>query len=258
MEQLEMRFYNLDELAQITGVKRKSKNFKRDVKNTLEKWCYRDEWKDRHGTTITHIPATPEERLQEILVRQFHVDIQVDMYLFSCFILSFDEIEGFKSMPWEEREKVFEKHYGTKVSEKTLRSWCSTLLGEELISKNSVGSYWKTEYQGKKKIRTQIQLEDIEELENAINYKKRRRELMKGIEEATQYYLKADPKITYKQASENAWHDLYSELWSEFGGCYYSCKDFRLKSWIEKGELKEVIALAKKIRNSKLEVLKAQ
>lgn len=63
MEQLEKRFYNLDELSEVTGIKRKSNNFKRDVRNTLEKWCYRDCWIDRKGTNIIEVPTTPEERL---------------------------------------------------------------------------------------------------------------------------------------------------------------------------------------------------
>lgn len=253
MEQLEMRFYNLDELAQITGVKRKSKNFKRDVKNTLEKWCYRDEWKDRQGTTITHIPATPEERFQEILVRQFHVDIQVDMYLFSCFITAFDELDGFSSMPWEERATVLKKYYGVEVTDRTLRNWCSTLLNEDLMSKNTDGTYWKTEYKDNAKIQSPI---PEEEYERYHEYFKRRAELRKCVEQFTLNILQENPDSTYREAYKAAWSLVYSILWSEFGCCYYTCKDFQFKSWIEKGELKEVIALAKEIAEK--EVLKAQ
>ena len=69
MKQLEKRFYNLDELSEITGAKRHSKNLKRDVENTLTKWGYGYDWINHRGATILYIPTTPEERLQEILVR---------------------------------------------------------------------------------------------------------------------------------------------------------------------------------------------
>ena len=62
MEQLEERFYNFDELAEVTGINRQSKNFKRDVENILDKWAYRYKWEPRQGAFITHIPTTPEER----------------------------------------------------------------------------------------------------------------------------------------------------------------------------------------------------
>ena len=78
MQQLEARFYTRSEIADITKAKLSdSKHFKRNAENTLTKWGYGYEW-TKYGATITHIPTTPEERLQEILIRQFHVDIQVD------------------------------------------------------------------------------------------------------------------------------------------------------------------------------------
>ena len=63
MEQLEKRFYSLDELSEITATDRKSKNFKRDVENSLTNWGYGYDWFNRRGATITDIPASPEERL---------------------------------------------------------------------------------------------------------------------------------------------------------------------------------------------------
>ena len=147
------------------------------MENTLEKWCYRDKWKDRQGTTITHIPATPEERLQEILVRQFHVDIQVDMYAFSCFVTAFTDIDGFDSMPWEEREKVFQEYLGRKVDKRTLSKWSKTLIEQEIMGKDCVGSYWKTEIIDKRKIRSPATEKEYEE------YETRRRELMRRLEE---------------------------------------------------------------------------
>ena len=244
MEQLEERFYNFDELAEVTGINRQSKNFKRDVENILDKWAYRYKWEPRQGAFITHIPTTPEERFQELLVRQFHVDIQVDMYAFACFVTAFDEIDGFGSMPWEERAGIFEACYGIKTTDKTLRSWCAKLIDQDVLDNGDDGSIWKTEYKGKEKIQSPI---PEEEYETANQYKKRRQELKKYIQEDIKSYLQTYPEMTYKEACKAAWKALYYTLWAEFHCCYYSCKDFYFKAWIEQGEVEPITKLAKEI-----------
>ena len=73
MTQLEARFYPRSEIAEITGRDpADSKHFKRNIENTLSKWGYGFDYM-REGVTITHIPSTPEERLKEILVREYSV-----------------------------------------------------------------------------------------------------------------------------------------------------------------------------------------
>ncbi len=64
-----MRFYGRAEIAEITNISIAAHNFSRDVKDTLAKWGYGYDWINRRGVTITYVPTTSEERLQEILVR---------------------------------------------------------------------------------------------------------------------------------------------------------------------------------------------
>ena len=249
MEQLEMRFYNLDELSEIAGINRKSKNFKRDVENILDNWGYGHVWINRMGATINYIPTTQEEILQEILVRKFHVNIQVDMYHFACFIVAFaDNEDGFISMPWDEREEYLKK-YGFLVTNRTLRRWCKRLIDQEIISKGASGSIWKTEMDKENrfvKIRTLIP-EGSDEIETYKAYQKRRQELKNQLDNETQCILRNHQDKTYREAKQHAWNNLYSTLWSEYGCCYYECKSFNLLAWNSNGELAEVIELAKDI-----------
>ena len=242
MEQLEKHFYSLDELSEITATDRKSKNFKRDVENALTRWGYGYDWFNRRGATITDIPTTPEERFQEILVRKFHVDIQVDMLALACYITAFTDIEGFDSMPWKEREHLFRLYYGRKVDEKTLRKWCQKLIEQEIISKDLNGTCWKTETIDNRKIRSPATEQEF------IEYKNRRTELL---DELTQEYKDANAELSDDQARKEAWGVVYSLLWAEYQCCYYFCKQFRFKAWNEQGEIIEIIELAKEINEKR-------
>lgn len=242
MDQLEKRFYNLDELAELTGVNRRANNFKRDVENILDNWGYGHDWINRRGATIKHIPETPEEKLQEILIRQFHVDIQTDMYGFSCFVTAFSEIEGFNSMPWGVRETAITSYFGIYVDERKQRKWCKKLFDQELISKSSYGSYWKTEIKDNVKIRTPLKTE--KDYQDYDNYYKRRSQLL---DECTKNYLHYNPSLTIIQARNEAWKDVYTFLWAEFHCCYYSCKDIQFKAWVVQGDIEEIIELTNEI-----------
>ncbi len=140
-----MRFYDRKEIAKITGKSTSAKNFKRDVETILTNWSYGHEWIPYKGVTITYVPTTPEERLQEILIRQFQIDIQVDVYAFACFVTAFTDIEGFDRMPWKTREALFREYLGRQVDERTLRHWMSNLIKQSIVSKGEDGCYWKTE-----------------------------------------------------------------------------------------------------------------
>ena len=240
MKQLEQRFYERPEIAEITGAKLSDdKHFKRNVENTLMKWGYGYDWM-RHGVNITHIPDKPEEKLQEILIRQFHVDVQVNMYAFACFITAFPDVEGFDSMPWKVRESEYEKYSGVFFTSRTLSSWCRKLIEQGIMTKGSVGSYWKTysSADGKEKIR-----ESVSEAE-AQEYFKRRSELL---EEMTMDNVKQNHKFSYDEARKVAWKTVYAYLWEEFKCCYYSCKTFYFSAWTEQGQLAEVYELTREI-----------
>ena len=224
MLQIEKRFYNLDELAEITGINRKSKNFKRDVENILGNWGYGHQWINRRGATITYIPTTAEERLQELLVRQYHIDIQVNMFDFACFIYAIENLKGFDSMPWNERETYFLKTYGKRIDERILRKWCSTLLKQKVMLKTPKATNWKTEIYGDKKYRSPASEEEVKK------FNKRRSELL---ELWAQELQEEDPALTDENAIKKAWDHVYSDLWAEFHCCYYYCKSFYFAPWDE-------------------------
>lgn len=236
MEQLEARFYTRAEIAQITGTHLEdTKHFKRNNENILTKWGYGYDWM-RDGVRITHTPTTSEERLQEILIRQFHVDIQVDMYSFACFVTAFTDIPGFKSMPWSVREYKFYYYSGKFVTSRTLSKWCKTLIEQNIMSRGTVGSYWKTYFVNNQKIRAIVSEAEAKE------YFKRRSELLhKYIEENKQQGM------DYDTAYKEAWKPLYQDLWAEYGCCYFSCKTFHFSAWNEQGMLYEVYELTREI-----------
>lgn len=239
MDQLEQRFYERSKIADITSVNPEdSKHFKRNVENTLTKWGYGFEWL-RGGATITHVPTLPEERLKEILIRQFHVDIQVDMYAFACFVTAFTDVDGFSCMPWKVREKEYQKYSGKFYSGRTLSSWCKKLIEQQIMTKGSIGSYWKTyTNDDKEKIRETVSFEE------AHDYFKRRSELVDSL---TIDIVRANKKISYDEARREAWQDVYRILWDEFKCCYYSCKTFHFTAWNVQGDLAEVYELTRQI-----------
>ena len=257
MVQLESRFYSRAEIAEVIksyinenhkndkeyvertveSILNDTKHFKRNTSDTLSKWGYGFDWMP-HGIMITHVPDTKEARLKEILLRQFHVDIQVDMYAFACFVTAFTDVPGFSSMPWKLREKEFENYSGVFFTSRTLSSWCKKLIEREIMSKSETGTYWKTYFRNGEKRR------EITTKEEALNYFKRRAELLNELVEEV---LQEDPSLSQEAARSIAWKDVYGYLWAEFGYCCYFCKTFRFFAWNEQGWLAEVFELTREI-----------
>ncbi len=237
MEQLKEQFYTKEELAEITGARLEdTKHFKRNIENALSNWGYGCEWIHGKGIYITHVPTTAEERLQEVLIRQFHVDLQVDMYAFACFVTAFTDVDGFISMPWAERVTKYMYYAERFVCTRTLRNWCHTLLKHGIMATGGSGSYWKTEIDDDRKIRTLVTKEEAQE------YFERRSEL---IDEYTLDNVKEG--MTYQEARREAWGMTYSTLWREFNCCYYYCKSFYFTVMNEQGPLAEVYELTREI-----------
>ena len=240
MQQLELRFYTREEIAELTGARLEdTKHFKRNAENVLMKWGYGYDW-TKGGASITHIPTTPEERLQEILIRQFQVDIQVEMYAFACFITAFTDIPGFDAMPWAVRQDAFQKYSGKYVSSRTLSSWSRKLIEKEIMARDCIGTYWKTEINGFQKVRMIVSEEE------AKDYFKRRSELLCN---NLPDYMEMLKKAGYdeQEARAGAWKAVYSDLWAEFNCCYYFCKAFTFAAWNERGLLFEVYELTREI-----------
>ena len=134
-----------------------SRHRKRNIQDKLTNWGY-DFLFPRYGNiTITRKPESSEAKLKEILLRRLKLNTQIVPLHFASFIFAFDDIDGFASMPWEERARELYYHYGVSECDRTLRNWCSKLLEKELIAKVSDRTYWKTEIVNGTKTRTPIQ-----------------------------------------------------------------------------------------------------
>lgn len=219
MKQLEKRFYTREEIAEILSVNpADTSHYKRNVEAKLQKWGYSYEYA-KQGTTIIRQPETPEERLKELLIRKWKIDVQVDAVAFACFIRAFWDIEGFDSMPWAERERLMFEKYGYSVCERTLRNWCSKLLSRNCMAQYKRASCWKTFRENGIKRRIPVEPGD-EEMEA---YFCRRSELLQA--ETVNLMQQGKP---LGEAKKLAWDIACADLWQEFHCYYYSCKGFTL------------------------------
>lgn len=240
MLQLEQRFYSRKEIAEVLGVNiNDSNHFAEKAKNRLKKWGYGFVY-TQAGVTIQTIPATAEERLAELMIREYNLDVQIAPYDFACFVIAFYDVDGFSSMPWEKRALELRKNYGVSITDRTLRNWCSKLLSLGIISKHTDGSCWKTEYINGVKHRTQVQKDE------AQAYFNRRSEI---IEKETEKYRRAN--FDYKTARSMAWKYATQVLWDEYSCCYYKCKNFLFTAFAEENNesLLEMYELAREIKD---------
>lgn len=209
------------------------------MKSRLEKWGYGYDYKQA-GVTIERIPTTAEERLAELMTREYNLDVQIAPYDFACFVTAFTDVSGFSSMPWEERAAELREKYGVYTTDRTLRNWCSKLMTQGIVFKHTDGSYWKTEYINGIKHRSQVQREE------AQAYFDRRSEI---VAEETENYKRAH--FDYKTARSKAWKYAYQVLWNEYGCCYYHCKNFLFTAFAEENNesLLEMYELAREIKD---------
>ncbi len=241
MEQLELRYYPREEIAEALSVKVTSHNFKRDVENILSKWGYGYNYLNRRGVEILSKPETAEEKLAEIIYRGYGVDIQINSFQFACFIAAFTDIEGFESMPWGAREKEIYQKYGFYVNDRTLRNWTARLIDNGFVAKLAEYSVWRTRFEGNRKIREPITESEYNELDE---FYKRRSELFE-----MHYADNIKLGISPEEAKNAAWTTTYKDLWTEFDCCYYYCKTFVLSAFSKSNEIdfKEVYELVQVI-----------
>lgn len=237
MQQLECRFYPRQEIAEVLAVNLKDSNhFAERVKGKLEHWGYAYKY-HKIGVEITEKPETPEAKLKEILIRKLNLDVQINVYAFACFVCAFTDIESFSSMPWAERATLMKYQYDIDVTDRTLRSWCSKLIGNNIVQKDGEVTFWKTESCGKYKFRRRVEPDD----EEMKRYFQKRSEYLEVAKEAA---LSAGQNE--KAANTNAWTSTLKTLWREFGGCYYTCKGFLFNA-IGEEYLYEIYELAQEI-----------
>lgn len=218
MKQLQKQFYERKEIAEMLELDvNDSKHFKRNLENKLIKWGYSYEY-SRKGITITKQPETAEEKLSEIIVRKYDLDIQLEVNDFAYFIYCLLADEAFISMPWAERVNYLKEEYNVSVSESTLKRWGSKLIDMNLVSKDKVSrTYWTTFYIDGEKQRVKV---DNEQSEKAMRAYMEYRNQMKNefVENG-----KRKGRKDYAQLNSDAWKFAMSEAWEKFHACYYAC-----------------------------------
>ena len=259
MQQLELREYTRAEIAEVLSLNLKdSKHFKRNGENTLSKWGYTYKWEKRGNPIILSKPETPKARLAEIVIRSFGMDIQVDAVQIGCFITAFTDIEGFETMPWEERAQAYYQRYGVWVEPRTMCGWCSQLIQKGIIAigSESEKTAWKTTIVNNKKFRERLLSGEPNEL---WDYYERRKEII-AEEEKEAYAAMKYSGDTKAKAKRKAWKETYKRLWAEYGCCYYYCKCFALSAFSEEygADLCEVYELAQELADEASERTEAR
>lgn len=217
MKQLELRYYPREEIADICGTDAKSQNFKRNTDNVLQKWGYGRNYGKKSFTIISQ-PQTAKERLSEIMIRKYNMDIQTNCYEFASFLYSLLLDDAFASMPWKEREDWLRVEFNICVDEKTLRNWCSKFIQHGTIVKDkSKKTYWRT------------------------NYNKTREEVFIDDKERQDYWN------DFWNMRKNGEQDISKTLWNKYGCCYYSCASLMVSAFDDISELEEIIELVNEV-----------
>lgn len=208
MNQLKTKTYTREEIAKEFNLETSDKHFARKVKETLTKWGYSFEY-SRKAVTITRKPQTADEKLAEILIREYDLDIRIDTDAFAAFFYSIVVFPEFSSMPWEERAEFLKDEFGIGISDRTLKSWASRLISTSTIVKDdSNKTRWITGYCDGEKYRELV--DGDEELEKlADDYKETMKELLNK----------------YKNLeNKEKWTVIRNELWNKYKCCIYYCK----------------------------------
>ena len=144
-------------------------------------------------------------------------------------------------MPWEARAAVLNSEYGVKVSDRTLRSWCSKLIKKNAVAKAGGSTYWKTFYRDNDKIQKQVSKAETD------RYYARRSELV-----AELFKENIDSGMKREDALKDAWKSAYEILWGEFHCCYYCCKGFLVPAFSDDEIMREIIELTQNITRKEI------
>lgn len=234
MEQLEVHAYERQEIAEIMGLKTSSHNFLRDVKSRLDAWGYDYETPWGGAVIISRKPETAKERLAEIMIRLFNLDIQIDTLDFACYLDFMLNEPDAKNMPWTLRHEKIMGNYGMDISEITLRRWTNRLIECGVMFKSPFAQdaeWWMTTITLGEKDQDPVP-DDMRHL--IPEYFQRRHELYKET-------LKV--KGGDKQA---AWKETFQQLWQEYGCCFYRCNCLEING-ISTDEIDNIIALVTEI-----------
>ena len=223
MNQLELRHYSREEISKITNVDTKAQSFKRNVGNTLTNWGY--DWQyEKKSFTIIKKPETAKEKLSEILMRGYDMDIRCEVYDFAVFTYCLlSNIDGFAAMPWKYRVAYLKEDWNIIIAESTLKKWCKKLINTHSIIKDkSCKTYW-----------TSYKIDGVKYQEELVNGKD-------------------------NPAWKAYWHKFFElqkngdpqpglTAYIELGYCVYSCATFAFSAFNDIGLLEELIQLIREI-----------
>lgn len=213
MQQIEVRNYSRTEMAELLKVEITDSHFSRKVQSILTKWGYSFVY-SRKVIQITAVPSTAQERLNELLIREFDLDIRIDIGKFATFVYLLMD-EEFSSMPFGERANVMKQDYNIEVSEITLKRWYKKLVDYNVVETNRLRTtYWVSMYVDGQKTRMKVDEDD----EGKIKYENRRRKL-------------AEKNIKDGMNKADAYSSANLTCWKEFKCCYYSCNTIILNAF---------------------------
>lgn len=232
IEKLELRSYSRDEIARLTEVSLKDKNFAAKVKNRLTNWGYEYNYSSR-TVEITKIPTTAEERLKELLIRKLNFSVQTDFKAFTIMLHLFRTDRNFMSMPWKTRETVLYEQYGITIADSTMSNWTRRLLNDDVLLKSFSANHnlWRTH------------------IENGIKYQEKISETDDKMAEYKKYNAMRSQLLAEAQEANNTttcWGGVINKLWNKFHCCYYTVKPIEPVAWYD-DDYKEIFSLSEDI-----------
>lgn len=250
MKQLELNeVITREEMGALLSIDSKNKNFARSVTNILNRWGYEAEKLPKKRYKIIRVPQTPEEKLNELLVRKFNMDIHTDTYAFGVFVMELAENVEFAAMPWERRVQELKEFYDIEISEKTLRTWAKRLMEAGIIAKdNNDKVEWVTVARGKVKERYTVEEFEKEYDKLSIQeYKEMRMKLIKEYQQQGMSFKEAYPKAVFNDIFKGEYSKKYE------GVLLYKCATLTFSAFgevVSHEEIEEIFDLCAEIADS--------
>ena len=227
MEQIALRFYTRQEIAEITGRNIASSHFSREVISDLQKWGYDCEWMPRKGVNILSRDESPQMKLKTLLMKRLGLNSQIDALDFAWFIVAISIVEDFSAMPYATREITITEFCGHNISQSTLRRWAGALYETGNAERFKKGALWKTSRD-----------------ENGI---KRQERVDPNSDEYKAYCAVRSATLeNIQQEGENkgAWGKMIQRTYGEYG-VYYYCPEIVLNALGE--DIDEIMDLVDEI-----------
>lgn len=231
MNELEMRFYSLAEISEITGIPADANQFARDVKRKLKNEGYACEWLKRRGVNIISRTITPQMELKKLLMERFGRDTQGDVIGFAWFVLALTTVSGFASMPYQTKEKVITELCGYNIDDGTLRHWAGKLYKSGNANRTKKGALWHT-YLDENGVKRQEPADpDGEAYKEYCDLRTTVLDCIRKTDEK----INATPEVR-----KRAYGRMLRQLYSQYG-CYYWCPEIVLNALGD--DIEEIIRL---------------